>query len=82
MLIQPSHPEISITRQCDLIALSRSSYYYQTVGESAYNLELMRIVGEQPEVDTRAAERQREHDPMDHGKFLAAALGKQQQAAA
>jgi len=47
MLIQPSHPEISISRQCELIALPRSSYYYAPAGESDYNLELMRIIDEQ-----------------------------------
>ena len=47
MVIQPSHPEISIRRQCQLMALPRSSYYYEPVGESDYNLELMRIIDEQ-----------------------------------
>lgn len=47
MLIQPNHPEISISRQCELIALPRSSYYYEPAGESDYNLELMRIIDEQ-----------------------------------
>ncbi len=47
MLIQPNHSEISVTRQCELMGLPRSSYYYEPVGESAYNLELMRFVDEQ-----------------------------------
>jgi putative transposase len=46
-IIQPSHAEISISRQCELIALPRSSYYYEPKGESDYNLELMRIMDEQ-----------------------------------
>ena len=47
MLIQPSHPKISTARQCALIGLPRSSYYYQPAGETDYNLTLMRIIDEQ-----------------------------------
>ena len=28
-LVEPGHPQLSITRQCDLLGLSRSSYYYE-----------------------------------------------------
>ena len=38
---------LSITRQCKLLFLSRSSYYYEPTGETAFNLELMRIIDEQ-----------------------------------
>jgi len=47
MLIQSNHAEISVTRKCELIGLHRFSYYYQPVGESEYNLELMRLIDEQ-----------------------------------
>lgn len=33
-------------RQCRLLRLQRSTYYYQPVGESPYNLELMRRIDE------------------------------------
>jgi len=46
-LIEPAHPELSIARQCDLLALSRSSWYYQPAGERAENLVLMRLLDEQ-----------------------------------
>jgi len=47
MLIQANHAQISMTRQCELIGLPRSSYYYKPAGESEYNLVLMRIIDEQ-----------------------------------
>jgi len=39
--------ELSVVRQCELIGLPHSMYYYQAVGESARNLELMRCIDEQ-----------------------------------
>lgn len=42
-----SGSEVSILRQCQLMQLSRSSYYYQGKGESPQNLELMRVIDEQ-----------------------------------
>jgi putative transposase len=38
---------LSIERQCELLGLSRSSYYYQPVPASAENLRLMRRIDEQ-----------------------------------
>lgn len=46
-LVEPENLEISIRRQCDLLGLPRSSYYYKGVGESEENLELMRKIDEQ-----------------------------------
>jgi putative transposase len=46
-VIEPEHPQISIARQCDLVGLSRSSYYYISEGETAENLQLMRLLDEQ-----------------------------------
>ncbi len=44
--IQPSHPQLSIHRQCDLIGLPRSSYYRKgtTELERPENLEIMEII--------------------------------------
>lgn len=36
-----------VVRQCGLLELSRSTFYYQPVGEDAYNLALMRLIDEQ-----------------------------------
>jgi putative transposase len=46
-LIEPAHPQISIVRQCDLLGLPRSTYYYQGQGESPANLQLMRLLDAQ-----------------------------------
>src|ERR1700738_5489430 len=46
-LIEPAHSAISIARQCELLGLARSSYYYQEVPESEENLQLMRLLDEQ-----------------------------------
>jgi putative transposase len=46
-LIEPAHPHISIARQCDLVGLPRSTYYYPGQGESAENLYLMHLLDRQ-----------------------------------
>lgn len=42
-----SEQNISISTQCDLLDMGRSSYYYQPIGESSDNLQYMRIIDEQ-----------------------------------
>lgn len=44
MLIEPNNAILSIERQCELLGLSKSSYYYQPFGESAENLVLMKEI--------------------------------------
>jgi putative transposase len=46
-LIEPEHPELSVRRQCELVGLNRSSWYYQPARESPLNLLLMRLLDEQ-----------------------------------
>ena len=46
MLIEPGIVELPIRRQCDLLDLSKSTYYYEPTGESSQNLLLMRIIDE------------------------------------
>jgi putative transposase len=46
-MIEPSHPALSIGRQCVLLSLARSSFYYTPKGESETNLALMRQIDEQ-----------------------------------
>jgi putative transposase len=43
-----SRPEgMTILRQCELLELARSTFYYRPLGENAYNLGLMRLIDEQ-----------------------------------
>lgn len=46
-MIDPKHGSLSITRQCRLVSIARSSYYYEGRGESPLNLRLMRLIDEQ-----------------------------------
>jgi putative transposase len=45
--IEPEHRELSIRRQCELLELERSSYYYQPAEETPENLALMRAIDEE-----------------------------------
>ena len=45
-LVDPEHPDLSIQRQCELLGLSRSTYYYVPKGETEENLSLMRLIDE------------------------------------
>src|SRR5207249_591296 len=45
--IEANHRRLSIARQCELIALPRSSWYYKLQEETAENLLLMRLLDEQ-----------------------------------
>ena len=45
-MIERGNPNLSITRQCTILSISRSSFYYATSGESEANLALMRRIDE------------------------------------
>lgn len=47
MLLEPQDGLFSVRRQCALLGLNRSSLYYEPVGESQENLDLMRLLDEQ-----------------------------------
>lgn len=46
-LIEPAHPALSLRRQCELLGLNRSAWYYERAPESPENLQLMRLIDEQ-----------------------------------
>ena len=46
-MVDPGHGGLGILRQCSLVSISGSSFYYQGKGESPLNLVLMRLIDEQ-----------------------------------
>lgn len=46
-MVDPGDEELSIRRQCELLGLPRSAFYYQPVAESEENLGLMRLMDEE-----------------------------------
>jgi len=46
-MIECDHPDLPIGKQCKLLSISRSSFYYTPKGETALNLTLMRQIDEQ-----------------------------------
>ena len=45
-MIDPGHPRLSIVRQCELVSISRASFYRRPAGDTPENLELMRLIDE------------------------------------
>jgi putative transposase len=45
--IQPTHPHLTVRRQCALLGLAAASYYYQAAPESAQNLLYQRLLDEE-----------------------------------
>ncbi len=43
-MVRRDHPELSLSRQCKILSISRSSFYYASKGESPENLALMRRI--------------------------------------
>jgi len=45
-IVDKAHLKLSVTRQCELLAIHRSGYYYnlQEKGENTFNLELMKLI--------------------------------------
>ena len=46
-MIALEHPQLSVVRQCELVSISRSGFYYRPAGETALNLEVMRLIDAQ-----------------------------------
>ncbi|MBO9477268.1 hypothetical protein J7382_06965 [Shimia sp. R11_0] len=46
-MVEPANTNLSIGKQCKLLSISRSSFYYLPKGETAMNLLLMRQIDEQ-----------------------------------
>jgi len=46
-MIEPDYEKIAISRQCELLGLSRASYYYKSQRDDIYNQLLMNLIDEQ-----------------------------------
>ena len=43
-MVDPNHTRLSIVRQCRLVSIARSSFYYEGTGENPLTLRLMRLI--------------------------------------
>ena len=46
-LVEPGYAMIAVSRQCELLDLSRSAYYYRSQRDDSYDLQLMNLLDEQ-----------------------------------
>ncbi len=46
-MIDAQHKRLSLTKQCQLLNISRTGLYYKAVGESELNMELIRLIDQQ-----------------------------------
>lgn len=47
LMVEPRHEQLSVSRQCDLLSVSRSGFYYEGAPESSENLAILRMLDEQ-----------------------------------
>jgi putative transposase len=45
-MIDPGHKKITISRQCDLIGISKVSYYYESKRDDSYSQMIMNLIDE------------------------------------
>ena len=43
-MIERNHPKLSVGAQCQVLSISRSSFYYTPLGETEMNLDLMLLI--------------------------------------
>jgi len=46
-LVSSDYDRLSVSRQCELVGISRSTHYYRAKGESEFNLDLLRRIDRQ-----------------------------------
>src|SRR5207249_3980559 len=44
LLVEVNHPELSARRQCELVGLNRSSFYYEPTGATPEDLRILRLI--------------------------------------
>src|SRR5215210_6218296 len=47
IMVEKKHPHVSVVKQCELLQISRSGFYYEPAKESDENLSIMRVLDEQ-----------------------------------
>ena len=47
LLIEAGHAQLSVRRQCELLGLNRSTFYYEAAAETPENLRLMRLLDQE-----------------------------------
>jgi putative transposase len=47
IMVEKKHPDLSVVKQCELLQISRSGFYYEPAKESDENLSIMRLLDEQ-----------------------------------
>jgi putative transposase len=47
IMVEKKHPDLSVVKQCELLQISRSGFYYEPAKESDENLSIMRVLDEQ-----------------------------------
>ena len=71
-MVARDHPGLSLSRQCEVLSISRSSFYYAPKGESPENLALMRRIDElflkYPFYGSRQMVRQLRREDIDVGR--------------
>ena len=74
-VIEPEHPSLSRARRCELVSISRSSFYCQPAGETVENLALVRRIDAQfletSWYGSRQMARPLRHDGHEVGRELA-----------
>jgi hypothetical protein len=46
-MVEKKHPHVSIVKQCELLQIGRSGFYYEPAKETDENLSIMRLLDEQ-----------------------------------
>jgi len=46
-LVESKYPQLPIKRQCELLCLNRSTYYYKSQKDESFNIQLMNLIDEE-----------------------------------
>ena len=69
-MVVPDHSRLSIVRQCGILGVSRSTFYYEAVGENPLNIRLMDLMDKQYLDTPYYGVRRMRHMLSEHGFFV------------